>query len=117
MHNKMGTRYVPGTQIIVLPHGTLQDGDDLFLTRKVLLYKIELQPGQLGADYIRTLHHKAAFIHEGFQHILDTSVADDSVTIILQAKPGSLFSSHVKNKKWIFPYHCHDDWRFRGFLA
>lgn len=102
MHNKIGTRYVPGTQIIVLPHGTLQDGDDTFLTRKVLLYNIVLQPGQHGADYMRTLHHKAAFIHEGFQHILDTSVTDDSVTIILQARPGSLFSRHVKNKPWSF---------------
>ncbi|WP_175532041.1 PASTA domain-containing protein [Paenibacillus sp. yr247] len=102
MHNKIGTRYVPGTQIVSLPHGTLNYGDDLFLTRKVLLYKIQLQPGQFGADYMRTLHHKAAFIHEGFQHILDTSVEEDSVTIILQAKPGSLFSRHVNNKEWSF---------------
>jgi hypothetical protein len=98
MHNKVGTRYVPGTPIVSLPHGTLQYGDDLFLTRKVLLYNIKLQPGQFGADYMRTLHHKAAFIHDGFQHILDTSVEENSVTIILQAKPGSLFSHHVNNK-------------------
>ncbi|WP_261305559.1 PASTA domain-containing protein [Paenibacillus andongensis] len=102
MHKKMGTRYVPDTQIVALPHGTLRYGDDLFLTRKVLLYQIELQPGQIGEDYIRTLHHKAAFIHDGFQHILDTSVEEDSVTIILQAKPGSLFSNHVNKKNMSF---------------
>ncbi|KRF11146.1 PASTA domain-containing protein [Paenibacillus sp. Soil787] len=102
MHNKMGTRYVPDTQIVALPHGTLRYGDDLFLTRKVLLYQIELQPGQIGEDCIRTLHHKAAFIHDGFQHILDTSVEEDSVTIILQAKPGSLFSNHVNKKNMSF---------------
>ncbi len=102
MHKKIGTRYVPDTQIVALPHGTLHYGDDLFLTRKVLLYQIELQPGQIGEDYIRTLHHKAAFIHDGFQHILDTSVEEDSVTIILQAKPGSLFSNHVNKKEMSF---------------
>lgn len=102
MHKKMGTRYMPDTQIVALPHGTLRYGDDLFLTRKVLLYQIELQPGQIGEDYIRTLHHKAAFIHDGFQHILDTSVEEDSVTIILQAKPGSLFSKHVNKKEMSF---------------
>ncbi|MCY9669313.1 PASTA domain-containing protein [Paenibacillus alginolyticus] len=103
MHKKMGTRYVPDTQIAALPHGTLKYGDDLFLTRKVLLYQIELQPGQVGEDYIRTLHHKAAFIHDGFQHILDTSVEEDSVTIILQAKTGSLFSNYVNRKEMSFP--------------
>ncbi|KQX48242.1 PASTA domain-containing protein [Paenibacillus sp. Root444D2] len=102
MHKKMGTRYVPDSQIVALPHGTLHYGDDLFLTRKVLLYQIELQPGQVGEDYIRTLHHKAAFIHDGFQHILDTAVEEDSVTIILQAKPGSLFSNHVNKKEMSF---------------
>lgn len=102
MHKKIGTRYVPATQIVALPHGTLHYGDDLFLTRKVLLYQIELLPGQIGEDYIRTLHHKAAFIHDGFQHILDTSVEEDSVTIILQAKPGSLFSNHVNKKEMSF---------------
>ncbi|WP_171687365.1 Stk1 family PASTA domain-containing Ser/Thr kinase [Paenibacillus planticolens] len=102
MHNKMGTRYIPGTQIISLPQGALHDGEDLFLTRKVLLYNIKLGPGQIGADYMRTLHHKAAFIHDGFQHILDTSVEEDSVTIILQAKPGSLFSRQVHKKAWSF---------------
>ncbi|NOU75674.1 PASTA domain-containing protein [Paenibacillus sp. LMG 31458] len=102
MHKKIGTRYVLDTQIVALPHGTLHYGDDLFLTRKVLLYQIELQPGQIGEDYIRTLHHKAAFIHDGFQHILDTSVEEDSVTIILQAKPGSLFSNHVNKKEMSF---------------
>ncbi|MDF2645948.1 MAG: hypothetical protein K0Q73_1753 [Paenibacillus sp.] len=102
MHKKIGTRYVPDTQIVALPHGTLYYGDDLFLTRKVLLYQIELNPGQIGEDYIRTLHHKAAFIHDGFQHILDTSVEEDSVTIILQAKPGSLFSNHVNKKEMSF---------------
>ncbi|MBP1961614.1 PASTA domain-containing protein [Paenibacillus aceris] len=102
MHNKMGTRYIPGSRIISLPQGALHDGEDLFLTRKVLLYNIKLGPGQIGADYMRTLHHKAAFIHDGFQHILDTSVEEDSVTIILQAKPGSLFSRRVHMKQWTF---------------
>lgn len=102
MHNKMGTRYIPGTRIISLPQGTLHDGEDVFLTRKVLLYNIKLVPGQIGADYMRTLHHKAAFIHDGFQHILDTSVEEDSVTIILQAKPGSLFSRLINKKPWTF---------------
>lgn len=102
MHKKIGTRYVPDIQIVALPHGTLYYGDDIFLTRKVLLYQIELNPGQIGEDYIRTLHHKAAFIHDGFQHILDTSVEEDSVTIILQAKPGSLFSNHVNKKEMSF---------------
>ncbi|WP_274469548.1 MULTISPECIES: PASTA domain-containing protein [unclassified Paenibacillus] len=102
MHNKMGTRYIPGTRIISLPQGALHNGEDTFLTRKVLLYHIKLQPGQIGADYMRTLHHKAAFIHDGFQHILDTSVEEDSVTIILQAKQGSLFSGQVNRQKWTF---------------
>lgn len=102
MHNKMGTRYIPGTRIISLPQGTLHDGEDVFLTRKVLLYNIKLVPGQIGADYMRTLHHKAAFIHDGFQHILDTSVEEDSVTIILQAKPGALFSRVIHKQPWTF---------------
>lgn len=102
MHNKMGTRYIPGTRIISLPQGTLHDGEDVFLTRKVLLYNIKLVHGQIGADYMRTLHHKAAFIHDGFQHILDTSVEEDSVTIILQAKPGALFSRLINKKPWTF---------------
>lgn len=102
MHNKMGTRYIPGTRIISLPQGALHNGEDIFLTRKVLLYNIQLEPGQFGADYMQTLQHKAAFIHDGFQHILDTSVEEDSVTIILQAKPGSLFSAHINMEKWTF---------------
>ncbi|GGI43824.1 hypothetical protein GCM10008018_04050 [Paenibacillus marchantiophytorum] len=101
MHNKMGTRYKPGALILSLPQGNLTYGDDIFLTRKVHLYHIKLQPGQSGVEYISKLNHKAAFIHDGFQHILDTSVDETSVTIILQAKPGSLFSQRMKG--WTYP--------------
>ncbi|MEC0231057.1 PASTA domain-containing protein [Paenibacillus alba] len=102
MQNKIGTRYMPGAPIRSLPQGKLTYGDDTFLTRKVLLYQIELSAGLSGVDYIRKLNHKAAFIHDGFQHILDTSVDEASVTIILQAKPGSLFSQRMKG--WTYPH-------------
>lgn len=102
MPDRIGTRYVPSTQIASFPHGTLHYGDDVFLTRKVLLYRKALRHNQLGVDYISSLQDKAAFIHDGFHHMLDTSIAEDAVTIILQAKPGSLFVNHINKRQWSF---------------
>ncbi|WNR46298.1 PASTA domain-containing protein [Paenibacillus roseipurpureus] len=102
MSDRIGSRYVPSTQIVSFPHGTLHYGDDVFLSRKVLLYRKTVRHPQHGDIYIRSLHDKAAFIHDGFHHILDTSVSEDAVTIILQAKSGSLFSSLISNRKWPF---------------
>lgn len=102
MPDRIGTRYVPSTQIVSFPHGTLHFGDDVSLSRKVLLYRKALLHNQLGVDYISSLQDKAAFIHDGFHHMLDTSIAEDAVTIILQAKPGSLFSEHLSKQKWSY---------------
>ncbi|MDR6551199.1 PASTA domain-containing protein [Paenibacillus qinlingensis] len=102
MPDRIGTRYVPSTQIVSFPHGTLHYGDDVFLTRKVLLYRNVLRHNQLGVDYISSLQDKAAFIHDGFHHMLDTSIAEDAVTIILQAKSGSLFSDTMYKHKWSY---------------
>lgn len=102
MPDRIGTRYVPSTQIVSFPHGTLHYGDDVFLTRKVLLYRKALRHNQLGVDYISSLQDKAAFIHDGFHHMLDTSIAEDAVTIILQARPGSLFVNHINKRQWTF---------------
>ncbi|OAS13812.1 Stk1 family PASTA domain-containing Ser/Thr kinase [Paenibacillus oryzisoli] len=102
MPDRIGTRYVPSTQIVSFPHGTLHYGDDVFLTRKVLLYRKALRHNQLGVDYISSLQDKAAFIHDGFHHMLDTSIAQDAVTIILQAKSGSLFAHTMFKRKWSY---------------
>lgn len=102
MPDRIGTRYVPTTQIVSFPHGTLHYGDDVFLTRKVLLYRKALRHNQLGVDYISSLQDKAAFIHDGFHHMLDTSIAEDAVTIILQAKSGSLFAHTMFKRKWTY---------------
>jgi hypothetical protein len=102
MPDRIGTRYVPSTQIVSFPHGTLHYGDDVFLTRKVLLYRKALRHNQLGVDYISSLQDKAAFIHDGFHHMLDTSIAQDAVTIILQAKSGSLFAHTMFKRKWTY---------------
>lgn len=102
MPDRIGTRYVPSTQIVSFPHGTLHYGDDVFLTRKVLLYRKALRHNQLGVDYISSLQDKAAFIHDGFHHMLDTSIAQDAVTIILQAKSGSLLAHTMFKRKWTY---------------
>jgi hypothetical protein len=102
MPDRIGTRYVPSTQIVSFPHGTLHFGDDVSLSRKVLLYRKALLHNQLGVDYISSLQDKAAFIHDGFHHMLDTSIGEDAVTIILQAKPGSLFAEHLSKQKWSY---------------
>ncbi|OCT15643.1 hypothetical protein A8709_16405 [Paenibacillus pectinilyticus] len=102
MPDRIGTRYVPSTQIVSFPHGTLHYGDDVFLTRKVLLYRKTVLHKQRGVDYISALQDKAAFIHDGFHHMLDTSITDEAVTIILQAKPGSLFANPIHKRKWSY---------------
>ncbi|MGG1552722.1 PASTA domain-containing protein [Paenibacillus ferrarius] len=102
MPDQLETRYVTREHIATLPHGTLQYGEDVYLNRTVLLYHITLPPGSRGVDYIQTLHHKAAFIHDGFHHILDTSVSEHAVKIVLQARNGSLLSSQIGNKRWTY---------------
>ncbi|WP_187274447.1 PASTA domain-containing protein [Paenibacillus sp. N3.4] len=102
MHNKIGTRYMPKSPIVSFQHGTMQYGEDVFLTRTVILYTKNLTDGESGEDYIRTLSHKAAFNHESFHHILDTSFDEHAVTIILQSKPGKLFSQELHNQVWTY---------------
>ncbi|MGG1516169.1 PASTA domain-containing protein [Paenibacillus oryzisoli] len=102
MPDQFDTRYVTREHIATLPHGTLQFGEDVYLNRTVLLYQITLPAGSRGVDYIQTLHHKAAFIHDGFHHILDTSVSEHAVNIVLQARNGSLLSSQIGQKRWTY---------------
>ncbi|MFC5450389.1 PASTA domain-containing protein [Paenibacillus aestuarii] len=102
IERRIGRRYVSKSRIISLPHGTLHYGEDLYLNRNVIFYLAELEAGQSGAAYLQNLGRIAAFHHDHFFHILDTSIEENTVLIVLQAKPGKPFRDVWTLQKWTF---------------
>ncbi|MEW9701397.1 PASTA domain-containing protein [Paenibacillus sp. SI8] len=102
MDQRLGRRYVPKSQIFSFHNGTMHHGEDLFLNRNVIFYTTELENGQSGKDYLLRLRQSASFNHEGFLHILDTSIEEHAVLIILQLKPGKLMREGLLIRNWTF---------------
>jgi eukaryotic-like serine/threonine-protein kinase len=102
MDGRIGKRYVSSSQIVTLHNASLHNGEDLFLNRNVIFYRIELEPGYSREEYVRRFKHTASFNHEGFLHILDTAFEERSVLIVLQLKPGKLLRESLPAKNWTF---------------
>jgi|GEM_PF-5279337 len=102
IEKRIGRRYVSKSRIISLPHGTLHYGEDLYLNRNVIFYLADLEAGQSGADFLQNLGRIAAFHHDRFFHILDTSIEENTVLIVFQAKPGNPFRDVWPVQRWTF---------------
>jgi eukaryotic-like serine/threonine-protein kinase len=102
MNETMETRYVPRAMIRSFANGALQNGEDLYLNRKVLLCTINGQAAQSVEEYVHKLSKISAFKHEGFHYILDTAFGEHSVLIVQESKPGRLLLEEIKQKNWTF---------------
>jgi eukaryotic-like serine/threonine-protein kinase len=102
MTETIETRYVPSTMIRSFSNGTLQNGEDIYLNRKVLLYTIKGQTAKSVEEYVSKLSKIAAFKHEGFHYILDTAFGEHSVLIVQESKPGRLLLEELQQKNWTF---------------
>jgi len=90
------------TQILSLTNGLLYYGEDLILQRTVMLYNTAPIKGVPGEEYIRRLQKASSLIHDGFQHILDTSFEDHSIQIVLQRRLGKPLILELESQLWTF---------------
>jgi eukaryotic-like serine/threonine-protein kinase len=102
MNRSMEERYVTHTQIQTFSKKQLFYGEDLSLQREVMLYIIENIDYQTYNDYIRKFKKASSFVHAGFQHILDTSIEDNSIFIVLEHKSGNPLLLDLKKQEWVF---------------
>ncbi|QGQ98248.1 PASTA domain-containing protein [Paenibacillus psychroresistens] len=102
MNRSMEERYVISSQIQTLSKKQLFYGDDLSLKREVMLYTINNLNNDNYNEYIRKFKKASAFVHAGFQHILDTSIEDHSIFIVLEHKSGKPLLQYLKNQDWVF---------------
>jgi hypothetical protein len=102
MNETIETRYIPSTMIRSFSNGALQNGEDTYLNRKVLLYTINGQTSKQIGEYVHKLSKIAAFKHEGFHYILDTAFGEHSVLIVQESKPGRLLLEELQQKNWTF---------------
>jgi hypothetical protein len=103
MNETIETRYVPSTMIRSFSNVDLQNGEDLYLNRKVLLYTLKGQTAKSIEEYVHKLSKIAAFKHEGFHYILDTAFGENSVLIVQESKQGRLLVEELQQKNWTFP--------------
>lgn len=102
MNRSMEERYVTHLEIQTLSKKRLYYGEDLSLQRVVMLYLIDGLDNDYYDDYIRKFKIASSFVHAGFQHILDTSIDDHSIFIVLEHKPGEPLLQCLKKKEWTF---------------
>jgi hypothetical protein len=102
MIRSMENRYVTRSQILALPTGALYNGEDLALKREVTLYIIDKIEGGLREEYLRKFKKASAFTHEGFQHILDTAIEEQSLFIVLQHRSGKPLIKQLRQQTWTF---------------
>ena len=102
MNRSMEERYVTHSQIQTLSKKQLFLGEDLSLQREVMLYTIDNLNNEFYDDYIRKFKKASAFVHAGFQHILDTSIDDHSIFIVLEHKSGKPLLQYLNKQEWAF---------------
>jgi hypothetical protein len=102
MNRSMEERYVTHSQIQTLSKKQLYYGEDLSLQRVVMLYLIHGLDNQNYDNYIRKFKIASSFVHAGFQHILDTSIDDNSIFIVLEHKSGKPLLQYFKKQEWTF---------------
>jgi hypothetical protein len=68
-----------------------------------MLYVIENLEKETFVEYIRKFKKASSFVHVGFQHILDTSIEENSICIVLEHKSGSPLIQQLKQQEWTFP--------------
>lgn len=90
------------SQIQTLSKKQLFYGEDLSLQREVMLYLIDNLDHETSAYYINKFKKASAFVHAGFQHILDTSIEDQSIFIVLEHKSGKPLIQYLKKQEWTF---------------
>jgi hypothetical protein len=98
----MEERYVTQSQIQTLSKKQLFYGEDLSLKREVMLYLIDNLKNDNYDEYIRKFKKASSFVHAGYQHILDTSIEDNSIFIVLEHKSGKPLLQYLKNQDWVF---------------
>jgi hypothetical protein len=98
----MEERYVTQSQIQTFSKKQLFYGEDLSLKREVMLYLIDNLNNDNYDEYIRKFKKASSFVHAGFQHILDTSIEDNSIFIVLEHKSGKPLLQYLKNQDWVF---------------
>jgi hypothetical protein len=102
MNRSMEERYVTHTKIQTMSKKQLFYGEDLSLQREVMLYLIDNLDNGSYDDYIRKFKKASSFVHAGFQHILDTSIEDHSIFIVLEHKSGNPLLQYLKKQEWPF---------------
>jgi hypothetical protein len=102
MNRSMEERYVTQSQIQTLSKKQLFYGEDLSLKREVMLYIIDNLNNDNYDEYIRKFKKASSFVHAGFQHILDTSIEDRSIFIVLEHKSGKPLLQYLKKQDWVF---------------
>jgi hypothetical protein len=102
MNRSMEERYVIRSQIPSLTQKLLYYGEDLSLKREVILYRIVNLPNESVDEYISKFKKASSFVHPGFQHILDTSIEEHSIFIVLKHRSGKPILPQLKQQSWTF---------------
>jgi hypothetical protein len=98
----MEERYIIRSQIPSLSQKLLYYGEDLSLQREVILYRIVNLQNESVNEYIRKFKNASSFVHPGFQHILDTSIEEHSIFIVLKHRSGKPILPQLKQQSWTF---------------
>jgi hypothetical protein len=102
MNRSMEERYVIRSQIPSLTQKLLYNGEDLSLQREVILYQIINLPSESSNTYISKFKKASSFVHPGFQHILDTSIEENAIFIVLKHRSGKPILPQLKQQTWSF---------------
>jgi hypothetical protein len=102
MNRSMEERYIIRSQIPSLTQKLLYYGEDLSLQREVILYRIVNLPIESVDEYISKFKKASSFVHPGFQHILDTSIEEHAIFIVLKHRSGKPILPQLKQQSWSF---------------